>query len=257
MNLQILSLNIAIHFLGWIVSIVKNVFPLKMNASSFSTKYFKLNERITDMKRIVFTSAMLILLVCASGSYSQPSKKIAMSCASFLSLNAKLGKLEPFYGLGLSYQISKWQINGFVFWGKAFFKKFGDWTGVDTKFNSNDVLYGGTIDYLIFSPTRSGRGGRIPFGGYRGSYHSSGFMLGIGGGYIFEKVTAEQDVSFDWGYGQPFSNHTKEQASAGSSLIEGLVGYKAGRLIFYSKYLYLFTSDNVSEAFIVGLGLRF
>lgn len=158
------------------------------------------------------------------------------------SLSAKVAKMDPFLGGGISYQHSNWRFNGSILFGKAKLLNLPDYPGVEVKFDSNDILYGLTVDYMFTEVFKN---------------ELKNAYFAVGGGYYYENIKFEGDITIDIGYGfPPITTQIKEDFSGGSFVIEGIAGYAFKRGEIFAKYLHYVKSENVASSIFLGLGIR-
>lgn len=203
----------------------------------------------------IITWFLLMFSLITSDAQAQKFSTLGLEASSLFSLQAKVDKLDPFFGGNFSVQRNNWKANIFSFFGKAKMEELDGFHGLETDFQSNDIIFGISVDYLIINPESRPKSRRRYR--YRHPTFSSGLIAGVGVGYFHEFVKFEGDITIDFGYGFKSSSHFEEDLSADSFSINGLLGYQFGKWEINTRYFYLIESKNVTGALNIGISFRF
>jgi len=144
---------------------------------------------------------------------------------ALLSLSAEVEELDPFFGGGFAYQQKEWRISFDYFEGEAKFSGYG------IEVESDDTIYGFTVDY-IFEPVTQ----------------NNPTYWGLGAGIWIEELEFEVETEF--------GDFQTDWSSEGISL-EAIVGYKEENIDLFARLIFFPTSENVGVAAILGIGLTF
>ena len=181
------------------------------------------------MKARRFTSLVALTAlfpISPAGAQQAYKQAFLVSVIGEVSTEAKVDKLDPYFGIQLAKVIPHLRMSGDVSYtrvGKSF-------PGVGSV-QGDSYFYGFMLDYLW---------GTFPDNRLSGSY------LGVGAGYYWERVKWKTDI---------FSESFEAKGEGSTVAIEGIAGYCFKKAELFGSYLFYPSSENITGAVKLGIGI--